>query len=127
EKYMGPQITQIGMTFEKFKENGNEIGLFLQPLTDIHLHSDFASTTEIEPGGNLKTVYIFSAVALFMLLVACINFMNLSTAAATRRGREIGVKKVLGSQRGQLVLQFLLEALIAASAAMALALMIIRL
>lgn len=127
EKYMGPQITQIGMTFEKFKENGNEIGLFLQPLTDIHLYSDFANTTELEPGGNLKTVYIFSAVAFFMLLVACINFMNLSTAAATRRGREVGVKKVLGSQRGQLVLQFLLEALIAASAAMALALGIIRL
>lgn len=127
EKYMGPQITQIGMTFEKFKENGNEIGLFLQPLTDIHLHSDFASTTEMEPGGNLKTIYIFSAVALFMLLVACINFMNLSTAGATKRNREIGVKKVLGSLRGQLIRQFLLESFIATSAAMVLAMALILL
>ncbi|HEY4656112.1 MAG TPA: ABC transporter permease, partial [Cyclobacteriaceae bacterium] len=125
EKYMGPQVAQIGMTFEKFTENGNEIGLFIQPLTDIHLYSDFAGQTELEAGGDVRTVYIFAAVALFMLLIACINFMNLSTAGATRRNREIGVKKVLGSLRSQLVQQFLTESLMATSAAMILALALV--
>jgi putative ABC transport system permease protein len=125
EKYMGPQVAQIGMTFEKFTENGNEIGLFMQPLTDIHLYSDFAGQTELEAGGDVRTVYIFAAVALFMLLIACINFMNLSTAGATRRNREIGVKKVLGSLRSQLVQQFLTESLMATSAAMILALALV--
>ena len=125
EKYMGPQVAQIGMTFEKFTENGNDIGLFMQPLTDIHLYSDFAGQTELEAGGDVRTVYIFAAVALFMLLIACINFMNLSTAGATRRNREIGVKKVLGSLRSQLVQQFLTESLMATSAAMILALALV--
>jgi len=121
-KYMGPQVEQIGMTYEKFKENGNEIGFFVQPLTDIHLHSDFASQTELEPGGDLKSVYIFGAVALFMLLIACINFMNLSTAAATKRSKEVGVKKVLGSQARQLIQQFLTESFISTCVAMLFAL-----
>ena len=124
-KYMGPQVEQIGMSYEKFKENGNEIGLFVQPLTDIHLHSDFASQTELEPGGDIKSVYIFGAVAIFMLLIACINFMNLSTAAATKRSKEVGVKKVLGSQARQLVHQFLTESLISTSVALLLAIFLV--
>ncbi|MEO5978696.1 MAG: ABC transporter permease [Chryseolinea sp.] len=124
-KYMGPQVSQMGMTFEKFKENGNDIGLFLQPITEIHLHSDFSSTSQLEAGGNLKTVYIFGAVAIFMLLIACINFMNLSTAGATRRNKEIGVKKVLGSQRKQLVYQFLTESFISAIVSMVIAALLI--
>jgi putative ABC transport system permease protein len=120
KKYMGPQIIQMGMTFEKFTENGNEIGFFIQPLTDIHLHSD-AQNSELEPGGDVKSVYIFGAVALFMLLIACINFMNLSTAGATKRNKEIGVKKVLGTKRSQLVQQFLTESFISTVIAMALA------
>lgn len=127
EKYMGPQVNQIGMTLAQFRANGNEIGLFFQPLTDIHLYSDFASPTEMEPGGNVRTVYIFSAVAIFMLVVASINFMNLSTAGATRRNREIAVKKVLGSLRGQLVRQFMLESFIATASAMLAALLIVML
>jgi putative ABC transport system permease protein len=121
KKYMGPQVEQIGMTFEKFKENGNEIGLFVQPLTDIHLYSDFDNQSELEPGGDVKSIYIFGAVAIFMLLVACINFMNLSTAGATKRNKEIGVKRVLGSQRSQLVQQFLTESLISTAMAMVMA------
>jgi putative ABC transport system permease protein len=117
-KYMGPQIDQIGMTYEKFRENGNNIGFFIQPLTDIHLYSDFASQTELEPGGDIKSVYIFGAVALFMIIIACINFMNLSTAAATKRRKEIGVKKVLGSLRKQLIHQFLAESFICTAVAM---------
>jgi putative ABC transport system permease protein len=106
-KYMGPQVAQIGMSFEKFVANGNEIGLYVQPLTAIHLFSDFSGQTELEPGGDIKLVYIFGAIALFMLLIACINFINLSTAAATRRSKEVGVKKILGSQKRQLIYQFL--------------------
>ena len=115
-KYMGPQIEQIGMTYEKFKANGNNIGLYVQPLTDIHLYSD--CNNELEAKGDIKSVYIFGAVAAFMLLIACINFMNLSTAAATKRSKEVGVKKVLGSLKSQLVQQFLTESFLATSAAM---------
>ncbi|MEH6407915.1 MAG: ABC transporter permease, partial [Leeuwenhoekiella sp.] len=82
----GPQLQDaIGMSFTDFIKEKNEIGLFLQPLTDIHLHSDFIASTELEQGGDIKYVYIFGAVALFMLLIACINFMNLATAAASKR------------------------------------------
>lgn len=121
EKYMGPQLEQIGMSFQKFRENGNDVGLFIQPLTDIHLHSDFAGPTQLEPGGDIKSVYIFAAVAVFMLLIACINFMNLSTAGATKRNKEVGVKKVLGSARSELIRQFLTESFLATTAAMVLA------
>lgn len=126
-KYMGPQMERIGMTFDKFKENGNEIGLFLQRLTDIHLHSESVSSTELEAGGDAKTVYIFTAVAIFMLLIACINFINLSTASATRRSKEVGVKKVLGSQRSQLIQQFLIESLISTVLSMVVAALLITL
>ncbi len=121
EKYMGPQIKKsMGMTFEEFKQ-GNEIGLFLQPLTDIHLYSDFADVSNLEPGGDIKTVYIFSAIAIFILLIACINFMNLSTAASSKRTKEVGVKKVLGSSKKGLIKQFLAESCIATMIAMAIA------
>ena len=125
KKYMGPQVEQMGMTFEKFKENGNEIGLFVQPLTDIHLYSDFDNQSELEAGGDVKSVYIFGAVALFMLLIACINFMNLSTAGATKRNKEVGVKKALGSQTNQLIHQFLTESFISTGVSMLLALAIV--
>ncbi len=124
EKYMGPQVEQIGMTYAKFKENGNEVGLYVQPLTDIHLYSG-GGHSEIEAGGDIKSVYIFGAVALFMLLIACTNFVNLSTAGATKRSKEVGVKKVLGSQRSQLISQFLTESLIITGFAMVLALILV--
>ncbi|MBQ0735856.1 ABC transporter permease [Aquimarina celericrescens] len=125
EKYMGPQIKKtLGMTYEEFKD-GNEIGLFLQPLTDIHLHSDFADVSNLEPGGDIKTVYIFSAIAIFILIIACINFMNLSTAAASKRAKEVGVKKVMGSSRSELIRQFLIESCIATMIAMFLAVIIV--
>jgi putative ABC transport system permease protein len=125
EKYMGPQVAQMGMTFDKFQENGNEIGLFIQPLTDIHLYSDIANQSELEAGGDVQSIYLFTAVAIFMLLIACINFMNLSTAGATRRNKEVGVKKVLGSQRSQLIFQFLTESFIATATAMLIALSLV--
>ena len=78
-------------------------------LTDIHLQSDFEG--EPEPVGEMGFIYIFGAVALFMLLIACINYMNLSTARATKRAMEVGIRKVLGSERRQLIVQFLSESI----------------
>ncbi|MGV3504612.1 MAG: ABC transporter permease [Adhaeribacter sp.] len=126
EKYMGPQLQQaMGMTLRQFRQQGNDIGLFLEPLTSIHLHSD--STNDLSPAGDIRAVYIFSAIALFMLLLAAINFMNLSTAGASRRAREVGVRKVLGSVRSQLVRQFLLESVLLTSLALVLALVLVQL
>ena len=111
EKYMGPQIQQdMGLSLEQFRTKGNELGFALQPLTAIHLNSD--TTTEFEPGGNATYVYIFGAIAIFMLIVACINFINLSTAGASKRAKEVGVRKVAGSGKFQLISQFLSESIL---------------
>ncbi len=124
EKYIGPQLQKaMGVTLAQFKQQGNNIGFTLQPLTDIHLHSDL--TGELEPGGDLNYLYIFSVVAIFMLLIACINFMNLSTASASKRAREVGIRKVMGSLKMQLVRQFLLESLLLTSVALILAIGIV--
>lgn len=97
--------------------------LTLQPLTDIHLYSHLDS--EAEENGDIKRVYIFSAIALFILLIACINYMNLATARSSLRAREIGVRKVVGAERREIIYQFLSEsvfiALLAMAAAVALA------
>ena len=84
--------------------------LSLQPLLDIHLHSRLKS--EIEPVGNILYVYIFTAIALFVLLIACINFMNLSTACAVKRAKEVGIRKVVGARKNQLVQQYLGESML---------------
>src|SRR5690606_32456416 len=108
EKYISPQFPEaFGMSYADYRKAGNEIGLYLQPLADIHLHSDFAY--DLSAPGDIRYVYIFGAIALFMLLIACINFMNLSTAGASKRAKEVGVRKVLGSGRRVLAYQFLLE------------------
>lgn len=84
----------------------------VQPITAIHLHSDM--TNEPENLGSMSYIYIFSAVAFFMLLIACINYMNLTTARSARRAKEIGIRKVTGSNKRQLVLQFLVESTLTA-------------
>ncbi len=111
EKYMGPQILKaMGMSLAQFRTKGNSLGFALQPLTDIHLHAN--SSYEMEPAGDIKYVYIFSAIAIFMLLIACINFINLSTASASKRAKEVGIRKVMGSRKFELVKQFLTESVL---------------
>ncbi|PCJ98752.1 MAG: cell division protein FtsX [Flavobacteriaceae bacterium] len=124
---MGPNmLAETGVSFEEFTKN-NQIGFILQPLTDIHLYSDNSSYSELEQGGDVKYVYVFSAVALFMLLIACINFMNLSTAAASKRAKEVGIHKVLGSNKKQLRYQFLSESFMITCIAMILAVVFVLL
>ena len=107
-KYAGPQVYQgLGILFDEWQKKGNAYGFFLQPLTSIHLHSNLDE--EVEPNSNIRYVYIFSIIALFILLIACINFMNLSTARSLTRSKEVGVRKVLGSKKSQLIKQFLIE------------------
>jgi putative ABC transport system permease protein len=88
----------------------NFTSLHLTALTDIHLHSQ--KDSEIEENGDIKRVYIFSAIALFILLIACINYMNLSTARSVLRAREIGVRKVIGAGKWELIVQFLSESVL---------------
>jgi len=94
--------------------NGKNPSLFtkldLQKLTDIHLrsHTDY----EAEENGDISRVYIFSSIALFILLIACINYMNLSTARSALRAREIGIRKVIGARKKELILQFLSESVL---------------
>jgi len=111
-KYMAPQFEAVlGTSIEKLAAEGElRAELYLQPLKKIHLHSDLLG--EMEPTSDIKYVYIFSAIALFILIIASINFMNLSTARAAGRAREVGVRKVLGSYRKQLIGQFLTESMV---------------
>ncbi|MFC2134490.1 ABC transporter permease [Bacteroidota bacterium] len=124
KKYVEPQLQPIiGMTMEKFYENGGVFEYYLQPLKDIHLKSNI--DYEIGPNGNITYIYIFSTIAIFILLIASINFMNLSTARSTTRAREVGVRKVLGSNISQLIRQFLTESVILTAIAMLFAVIIV--
>lgn len=109
EKYIGPEVEKfMGATLDEFFSSGNKAGFYLFPLKDIHLNSD--KLGELEVNGDIKYVLIFTAIAVFILVLACINFMNLSTARSAGRAKEVGVRKVMGAQKGQLVNQFLSEA-----------------
>ena len=110
-KYIAPLLRQaVNQSVEDFFKAGNSVSFSLTPLMEIHLHSN--KTAELEANGNLQYVYIFTAVAVFILLIACVNFMNLSTARSSNRAKEVGIRKVLGSLRGNLIRQFMLESIL---------------
>jgi len=110
-KYVGPMLEQfMGVDVEQFEEAGNSYGYKVQKLTDIHLQSDLQY--EFEPNGNPLYVYVFLVAAILMLAMAGVNFMNLATARSTTRAREVGLRKVVGSRRRQLVIQFLTESVL---------------
>ncbi len=125
-KYVGPQLEAgIGMSMEEWLESDNRYGYYLEPLTGIYLDSE--ATMEIEPLGSKKMVMVFSMVALFILFIACINFMNLTTAKSSVRAKEVGVRKVLGGTKNQLILQFLSEAVVLSFIALLMALVFVHL
>ena len=105
-KFIEPELQNVfGVSMEEFKSAGNTFEYILQPLTDIHLksHTDY----ELEANSNIRYVYIFSIIAIFILFIAIINFMNLSTARSATRAKEVGLRKVIGAQRRNLFYQFL--------------------
>jgi putative ABC transport system permease protein len=106
-----------------FAEFGIKIKYELQPILDIHLYSKIQD--EAEAGGDISYIYIFASVAAFMLIIACINYMNLATARSVNRAREVGVRKVMGSQRRQLIAQFITESVVIALIAMLLSMLLI--
>lgn len=123
DRHVGPQITAaVHQSLDDFKRTGAFLRGSLTPLTEIHLHSN--KIGELEGGGNIQYVYVFSAIAIFILLIACVNFMNLSTARSANRAKEVGIRKVMGSLKSSLVLQFLTESILIGCIALALALLI---
>ena len=103
-------FNRIGKPFDEFLRTGGKWDLHLMPLTDVHLRSASIGMPWLSHISNIKYIYIFGSIALFIVLLACVNFMNLSTARASKRAKEVGIRKVTGSTRSQLIKQFLSEA-----------------
>ncbi|HEU5168541.1 MAG TPA: ABC transporter permease [Chitinophagaceae bacterium] len=101
---------RIGKPFDEFIKGGGKWDLHLLPLTDVHLRSGEIGIPWISHLSNIKYIYIFGSIALFIIILACVNFMNLSTARSAKRAKEVGIRKTAGSTRSQLVKQFLAEA-----------------
>ena len=114
DKYVIPFVQQYMKinSVAEMEKAGNKLQYSLMPLTDIHLRSD--RVAELSVNGSRQYVYIFSAVALFVLLLACVNFMNLSTARSAGRAKEVGIRKVLGTEKKSLITQFLTESILMA-------------
>ncbi|SHH86432.1 putative ABC transport system permease protein [Chryseolinea serpens] len=112
DTYASAQIEQdLGKSWADYKREGNGYRYFLQPLTSIHLDPTNLEGT-MRPGGNRNYVYFLICIASLILAIACINFMNLATARSAERAREVGVRKTMGSLKGQLVYQFLVESVL---------------
>lgn len=127
-----PEDYDATLLEEKFAANKEELGwyskglqFYLQSLKSIHLHSHLSG--EIEANSDIRSLYIFSVIAFFIMLIACINFMSLATARSAHRACEVGVRKVLGARRVQLTKQFLGESILFSSLALALALALVEL
>ncbi|GAB3895777.1 ABC transporter permease [Spirosoma agri] len=123
-KYVVPEIQRdMGVSLADAQKSVNTFRFFLMPLTDIHLHS--ATKYELAANGDINSVYIFSILAVFILLLAIVNFTNLSTVGAASRSKEIGIRKVMGSVKAQLIKQFLLESTLLTFMALLLAVVVV--
>jgi putative ABC transport system permease protein len=124
-KYVGPEIQQyMGISIADFTAQGNKYRFYLQNLRDIHL--DPSIQQEFREATDPKYLKIFGSIAILIVLIAAINFMNLSTAQASRRAKEVGIKKVAGSTRGMLVTQFLSESFMLTFISLIVSLIIVR-
>ncbi len=103
-------LSQLHSSLKDMESKGGHFIYHLMPLKDIHLHSD--KSYEFEANGDITYVYIFSVIAILILLIACVNFMNLSTARSANRAKEVGIRKVAGSLRSHLITQFLTESVL---------------
>lgn len=111
EKYFGPEIEQyLGFSMDELRAQGNNVGYGFMPVEDIHLYSELSE--EPTTPGNIQYLYIFGAISIFIILIACINFMNLATAKSANRAKEVGVRKTIGASRIPLMGQFLAESII---------------
>jgi len=125
-KYIGPEIQKyMGTTIEEFIKRGNKFRYYLQKLTDIHL--DNTVQGGFKAPSDPKYLIIFGSIAILIVVIAAINFMNLATAQASRRSKEVGIKKIGGSTRGMLITQFLTESFILAFVSLVFALTVIKL
>jgi len=126
EKYVGPQVQKVlGLDLKAFMETGNRYGIYMQPLSDVHLNPDIDSS--FKDANDRKYIYIFSGVALLILVVAGINYMNLSTARSAKRSREVGLRKVMGSTRGMLIRQFMVESVLLTFISLGMAILFVEL
>ncbi len=124
EKYIGPRVLEMfGVTLSDFLAKGNRYNFNLQPITKIHL--DPTVEHEVKPATDPKYLYIFGSIAILIIVIASINFMNLSTAQATKRAKEVGIKKASGSSRWALIIQFLSDSTIISFLALILAVVIV--
>jgi putative ABC transport system permease protein len=123
-KYVVPEVQHdMGVSLAEAQKSVNTFVFALQPLLDLHLYAH--TKYEIEPGGDIQYVYIFSVLAMFILLLACVNFTNLSIARSVKRAKEVGVRKVMGSAKSQLIKQFLSESVLMSFCAMLIAIILI--
>lgn len=126
EKYAAGQIErEQRISFEEFKASGNGYHYYLQPISDIHLKSHLEA--EFEPNGNITYIYIFLSIAIFIVALAAVNFINLATARSTERAKEVGIRKVLGSEKKQLISQFIIESVLVSLVSMILGVLMVYL
>jgi len=125
KKYVGPELQQyMGISIDDFEKQGNKYRFFFQNLKDIHL--DNSIQQEFKAASDPKFLIIFGSIAVLIVLIAAINFMNLSTAQASKRAKEVGIKKIGGSTRGMLIMQFLSESFILSFVSLILAVIFIK-
>jgi putative ABC transport system permease protein len=123
-KHAASAFRRIGKPYDELVKSGGKWDFKFQPLSRVHLYSSDIGS-RVPQLSDIKYVYIFSIIAFFIIILACVNFMNLSTAQSAVRAKEVGIRKVLGSIKGQLIRQFLVEALVYSFIAMLVALVLV--